>query len=488
MEPHVVDGRAVAYIAHLDGEGFCLCGTNDLVLPVYLYSPNGSFDPENPSYQYFLWEITTRTRHMAKLLAEGDPVIAGLRGEMEKRALFWQELIDGRIPSVIVRNRNLRDEPQLLTLDVSACWHQGSPFNDQCPELTPGADEHAVVGCIATAMVQIMYYWKWPDVGESTGATLYHYRWRTDWDEEPLAIDPGIPDDWMAVAGFPDGRLGWVPDGGGRLRMIGYWDGSLHSFAANDDNITNKTPEYLTALQTLYDRLSHYETAVCDADFGATTYDWSILQDRHIDPPDPGDIEAAELSYHGAIACEMGFGVMGSGSNGLMLRNALIDHFRYDPDAHEIPRDMNVMTSEINWLRPIALGGGHPDGGAHEMVVCGYNKGTDPNREFLMNLGWGGCSVNWYTWDDFPFPVDPVHVFDIAPRNVVKFVGNVYHGDGSPGNPYLNIQEAIHYAPDGATLIFKAGSNNTFAATTLVIDRPFTLKGVDVTICREWVP
>ena len=42
MEPYRVDGKIVAYIAHLQGGGFCLCGRDDLVLPVYLYNPNGT--------------------------------------------------------------------------------------------------------------------------------------------------------------------------------------------------------------------------------------------------------------------------------------------------------------------------------------------------------------------------------------------------------------------------------------------------------------
>jgi hypothetical protein len=62
MEPYEIDGERVAYIAHLEDGGFCLCGTNDVVLPVYLYSPGGKFSTGNPFYQYVLWEIAERTR------------------------------------------------------------------------------------------------------------------------------------------------------------------------------------------------------------------------------------------------------------------------------------------------------------------------------------------------------------------------------------------------------------------------------------------
>jgi hypothetical protein len=67
---------------------------------------------------------------------------------------------------------------------------------------------------------------------------------------------------------------------------------------------------------------------------------------------------------------------------------------------------------------------------------------------------------------------------------MVKFVGADNSGDGSPNDPYKDIKEAIENAPDGATLIFKAGSVNTFSGT-LIINRPFILKGRDVTIRGE---
>ncbi len=70
MEPYVVKGKVVAYIAHLAGGGFCLSGADDLVLPAYFYSPQGTYDQKNPDYQYILWEISTRLDYFQKQLAE----------------------------------------------------------------------------------------------------------------------------------------------------------------------------------------------------------------------------------------------------------------------------------------------------------------------------------------------------------------------------------------------------------------------------------
>ena len=64
----------------------------------------------------------------------------------------------------------------------------------------------------------------------------------------------------------------------------------------------------------------------------------------------------------------------------------------------------------------------------------------------------------------------------------------VLRGDELPGTIeecHKDIEEALAQVADHSTLIFRSGSVNTFAAATLVIDRPLTLKGRDVQILRQ---
>lgn len=44
-------------------------------------------------------------------------------------------------------------------------YDQGEPYNDLCPILNGG---RAVTGCVATAMAQVMRYWRYPQVGTGT--------------------------------------------------------------------------------------------------------------------------------------------------------------------------------------------------------------------------------------------------------------------------------------------------------------------------------
>jgi hypothetical protein len=57
---------------------------------------------------------------------------------------------------------------------LTSSWHQGSPYNIACPM---GDGGRTVVGCVATAMTQIMKYWEWPPSG--IGSHSYYW-WGDD--------------------------------------------------------------------------------------------------------------------------------------------------------------------------------------------------------------------------------------------------------------------------------------------------------------------
>lgn len=479
MEPHQVKGETVAYIAHLSGGGFCLCGADDLVLPVYLYSPQEKYDPQNPNYQYILWEIETRLKYLREGSEKGDPKALQYQEALSDRDAFWEGLIVGRTPTII-EEKGVKAEPVIMELDLTSRWHQDSPYNDQCPVLTP-PDEHTVVGCVATAMSQIMYYWQWPNTGVGNHNVNYNYRWRDDWDTEYLELEnsPDIYYGW-------EGRLDYDVYNYS-LKMKGYWDESLYEKAQDLDP---NNVHYRIALKSLWNNLTHASTN-WDANFGATTYQWNLMADTKWLLPAGGDVAVATLCYHAGIAVGMDYGICSSGAYGTDVDNALEDYFRYDSDAYDSERDIDEMTEEIQWLRPIVFWGyqsaGPPCTGGHNWVIFGYNKGTDPNRQFRMYMG-DEFSPIWYSCDNmygYDFHFCQGHVTRLAPLNAVKFVGDVNPGDGSPDDPYKDIEEAIAGASDGATLIFKAGSTNTFSADPLVINRPFTLKGHNVIIQKQ---
>jgi len=66
---------------------------------------------------------------------------------------------------------------------LSSFWHQGDPYNRDCPAPPSGddcGDPRCLVGCVATAAAQIMRYWAWPP-------EIY------DWPNMPNAVTGSSP-------------------------------------------------------------------------------------------------------------------------------------------------------------------------------------------------------------------------------------------------------------------------------------------------------
>jgi hypothetical protein len=314
-------------------------------------------------------------------------------------------------------------------------------------------------------MAQVMNYWKWPDVGQGTGSWDWLYRWRSYPDMEPLAEDP---DEYV------EGRLFWFA---GYLYAEGYWDGSIYWTVRgrNEDN-----QPFVDALDAIWDRMNQ-GTLPNTANFGGTTYDWDMIKLAHSDPVDAGDVEVAKLSYHVGISVGMRWGLWGSASS-LSVEEAMENNWRYHTDYVYSPSNFDTIVDEIRWLRPVLMGGGQEGVGGHQWVACGYNLNAAPEPQILFNMGWGGGSTNWASLDEV-FPDEQMIHWRIAPNDGVYFVdyGPFGGGSGSPTDPYQGLLWALSVVPDDSTLVMRAGSTHTIAGG-LILDRPLTLKGYEVTI------
>ena len=135
--------------------GFIIVASDDCVRPVLGYSFNTPFPEElHPELRYWL-SCYEKQIAVAKT--------------MERKAdVRWSTLLYSEVPP----------EPVAVQAVPMLChtqWDQGSPYNNQCPyDSTFG--ERAVVGCVATAMAQIMKRWEHPYCG--TGSHSYvHENW-----------------------------------------------------------------------------------------------------------------------------------------------------------------------------------------------------------------------------------------------------------------------------------------------------------------------
>lgn len=128
--------------------GFIIVSGDDRTEDVLVYAEQGSFDPEkvNPNFRFWL------NRLQEQVSAAND---------------------DNAVDKVTPRKAvNVTAIGPLLKNDKGQeiKWDQLTPYNDLCP-IDEYDDTRSYTGCVATAMAQIMYKWRYPEKG--TGSKTY---------------------------------------------------------------------------------------------------------------------------------------------------------------------------------------------------------------------------------------------------------------------------------------------------------------------------
>ena len=134
------------YVFNLDTAGFVIVSADDRCFPILGYSMNGSFDFEKLPINLLSW-----LQEGAASIQEG---IQANAPDDKNTLKQWEELLKdngGEDPSP-------KSDSYLLT----STWEQGSGYNNYCPTM---GGQHVVVGCVATAMAQIIRYYGTPTRG-----------------------------------------------------------------------------------------------------------------------------------------------------------------------------------------------------------------------------------------------------------------------------------------------------------------------------------
>lgn len=134
--------------------GFVIVAANDCATPILGYSNEGQFDLNNIPIQLqdYLQNFVEQIQYGIDNHFEAD----------KKTAQEWESVkTTGRLTC----NRSNKTVEPLLTTE----WGQGCGYNAMCPVDENGVScGHAVTGCVATAMAQIMRYWSYPENGIGT--------------------------------------------------------------------------------------------------------------------------------------------------------------------------------------------------------------------------------------------------------------------------------------------------------------------------------
>ncbi len=137
------------------------------------------------------------------------------------------------------------------------------------------------------------------------------------------------------------------------------------------------------------------------ANFGATTYNWSIMPNQLGSQTNEAALAVALLMYHCGIAVDMDYSPSGSGSQTAYVPDAVINYFRYGSCTYVDARDTytrkaweDKLIAQLDRGFPMVYAGSDDDGG-HAFNCDGYND----QRYFSFNWGWSGSYNNYYQID-----------------------------------------------------------------------------------------
>ncbi|NLA24356.1 MAG: T9SS type A sorting domain-containing protein [Bacteroidales bacterium] len=204
-----------------------------------------------------------------------------------------------------------------------AKWNQDWPYNAALPESSDctgyGANGHVYVGCVATAMVQVMKYYNWPSSGEGSKT---HLSWfNGGWGNKTVNFAQQTYD-WYSIPFEGSG----VND---ELAKINYHAGVAVGMHWGCDGSSSQTENIATALKT-YFKYNTNITAISKSNYTETNWKNELKQQLNARQPMAysGSPEAGGAGhawncdgYQGEEHFHMNWGWGGSGDGFYTLDN-----------------------------------------------------------------------------------------------------------------------------------------------------------------------
>ena len=315
------------YAFNIDGGGFIIASGDQRTLPVLGYSTTGNID----------WE--QMPENMRSWLKQYDEAIATLGnrtdfedGEQITTLQYGQANSTARTSS--------RAERAKLDPLIKTHWDQAEPYWNQVPTyqgaIPSQRGKQCYVGCVATAMAQVMNYWQWPKT-----------------------LPDGLPE-YDFIDGYNGLTKTWHI---GALPPTWFdWDNMLDDYYSIDS-----TSGEIKRLET------------------------TEAQNKAV---------ATLMRYCGqSVRMNYGPGELGGSASSIVYAaKALVDYFDYNA-AQIISRQKfpgideweEIIYGELAAGRPIVYSG-QSDQGGHAFVCDGY----DGNGLFHINWGWSGYNDGYF--------------------------------------------------------------------------------------------
>lgn len=165
------NGDAVFYQFDIREQGFIIVSANDAVDPILAHSVNTKFNKDIHVYAFSVYKEEVKA---AKNIVNPTALKA------------WDRLLSHRSTRGEVIGQYISEEVKPF---VTSEWNQGEYFNYLCPaqedasqyQQNINCDNHVPAGCVATAMSQVMFYYRYPEYGTGgVGYTPIHYEYDAD--------------------------------------------------------------------------------------------------------------------------------------------------------------------------------------------------------------------------------------------------------------------------------------------------------------------
>ena len=299
-----VKGTNTYYVFNIKGGGWVIVSGEDRTPQVLGYSDKGQMDFNNLPYNL-------------------KGVLDGYKREVE----FLQTYTEDDLVPMQNSFQSLKGVDPL----IQTTWGQEDPYDWQCP-IKNG--EYCVVGCVATAMAQVMYYWKYP---ESSNAISSYYSY-----------------------GY--GNVNALPattfDYNKMLLSYCHWDW---------DNSVLVQDTYTDAQAQEVAKLGRYCGQAVEMQYdpdGSGAYTWDQLD---------GMINFGYRSTAQDVSKDGSW-------------------WGWGDDGYTTAEWEALIKVELDAGRPILYSANDPSEGGHAFICDGYNS----QGYFHFNLGWYGTCDGWY--------------------------------------------------------------------------------------------
>jgi hypothetical protein len=145
------------YVFNFSSGGFVAIAAHTANPPVLCYAFTGKYDPAGQPENFRAW-MDQYNRQIAFSIETG----ALPSPETDSKWKYYQDT-----PLARIRPLDGREVLPMLTSN----WDQGKYYNEMCPADPSGPSGHCYTGCVATAIGQLMNYFRWPVTG--TGSYTY---------------------------------------------------------------------------------------------------------------------------------------------------------------------------------------------------------------------------------------------------------------------------------------------------------------------------